>query len=122
MARPRIEIDWEQFDKLCAFMCTKDEIADWFNCSDDTLSRAIKRKFNTSFAVYYKKKAIQGKISLRRAQFQRAIGDKDPATGRLRNNGSVPMQIWLGKQWLGQAETPIEGVEELPSGFDLAEI
>ena len=122
MARPKIEIDWEGFDKLCNLMCTKDEIANYFYCSDDTISRAIKRKFKMSFAEYYKKKSIGGKISLRRAQFQRAIGDRDPATGNLRNNGSVVMQIWLGKQYLGQAELPIEGLEEMPSGFDLAEI
>ena len=122
MARPKIEIDWEGFDKLCNLMCTKDEIAHYFNCSDDTISRAIKRKFKMSFAEYYKKKSIGGKISLRRAQFQRAIGDRDPSTGNLRNNGSVVMQIWLGKQYLGQAELPIEGLEEMPSGFDLAEI
>ena len=122
MARPRTEIDWDGFDKLCNLMCTKDEIANYFNCSDDTISRAIKRKFKMSFAEYYKKKSIGGKISLRRAQFQRAIGDRDPATGNLRNNGSVVMQIWLGKHYLGQAELPIEGLEEMPSGFDLAEI
>ena len=35
MARPRIEIDKEDFEKLCGLMCTKEEIAGFFDCSDD---------------------------------------------------------------------------------------
>ena len=109
MARPQITIDWEQFEKLCAIQCTKSEIAEWFSCSEDTISRAVKRKYNMSFADLYKKKSIKGKISLRRYQFDLA-------------QRNVAMAIWLGKQYLGQREDPIEQMEELPSGFDLTEI
>ena len=109
MARPRIEIDWDQLDKLCALQCTKDEIAEWFDCSDDTISRSIKREFKMSFADYYKKKSSRGKISLRRYQFDLA-------------QRNVAMAIWLGKQYLGQRDEPLEDMGELPSGFDLAEI
>ena len=54
MARPQIEIDWKQFNKLCAIQCTKAELAEWFNCSEDTISRAVKRKYKMSFADLYK--------------------------------------------------------------------
>ena len=91
MARPRIKIDWVDFDKLCKMQCTKEEIADWFNCSEDTIERAIKRKYKVSFAVHYNKKRVAGKISLRRNQFQ--LSKKYPA-----------MAIWLGKQYLGQTD------------------
>ena len=41
MARPQIKIDWDQFNKLCALQCTQVEIAEWFNCSIDTIARAV---------------------------------------------------------------------------------
>lgn len=109
MARPQIEIDWKQFNKLCAIQCTKAELAEWFNCSEDTISRAVKRKYKMSFADLYKKKSSKGKISLRRYQFELA-------------QRNVTMAIWLGKQYLGQRDLPLEDMEELPTGFDLAEI
>ena len=91
MARPQIKINWEEFDKLCAMQCTKEEIACWFKCSDDTIERAVKREKKEGFAVYYNKKRVGGKISLRRSQFK--LADKYPA-----------MAIWLGKQILGQKD------------------
>lgn len=102
--RPKIEIDWAMFDKLCELQCTLDEISDFFNCSPDTIQRRCKQDKNTNFATYFKKKATAGKISLRRAQYLSAIGTKD-------RPGNVSMQIWLGKQILGQKEHPIENVE-----------
>lgn len=91
MARPRIEIDKEQFKKLCAIQCTLAEIASWFKCSEDTLERWCKREFDMSFADTYKIWSADGKISLRRTQFRMA-------------ETNVAMAIWLGKQYLGQTE------------------
>ena len=34
-------------------------------------------------------------------------------------NGNVTMQIWLGKQVLGQSEQPMVMEDELVEGFDL---
>lgn len=89
--RPRKEIDMNQFEKLCAIQCTLAEIASWFNCSEDTIERWCKREYKVGFAEIYKKKSETGKISLRRIQFKQA-------------EHSVPMAIWLGKQYLGQRE------------------
>ena len=91
MARPRIEIDTEQFKKLCAIQCTLAEIASWFKCSEDTLERWCKREFDMSFADVYKIWSADGKISLRRTQFRMA-------------ESNVAMAIWLGKQYLGQTD------------------
>lgn len=91
MARPRIEIDTEQFKKLCAIQCTLEEIASWFKCSEDTIERWCKRELNMSFADAFKTWSADGKISLRRTQFKMAE--------------TVPsMAIWLGKQYLGQKD------------------
>lgn len=93
MARPKREIDAEQFENLCAIQCTKEEIALFFDCSEDTIERWCKRTYKEHFAVVFGKKRGKGKISLRRSQFE--LAKKNPT-----------MAIWLGKQWLGQRDTP----------------
>ena len=119
--RPRITIDWDVVKRLCNLQCTQTEIASVVNVSEDTLVRRIKSKYNLTYAEYYKKESAGGKASLRRAQWKKAIGTKD-SEGKDKNDGSVPMLIWLGKQYLGQAESPLGDVNELCEGFDLDEI
>lgn len=92
MARPRIEINWEEFEKLCVMQATLEEIASWFDCSEDTIERAVKRRFHASFADVARQKGGKGRISLRRKQFQMAL------------DGDRTMLIWLGKQYLKQTE------------------
>lgn len=104
MARPRKEIDQEQFEKLCAIQCTETEIANWFKCSVDTIERWCKETYQDengnpmSFAETFKVYSVDGKISLRRFQFRQA-------------EKSYAMAIWLGKQWLGQRDNMDMSVE-----------
>ncbi|MDD5851590.1 MAG: hypothetical protein PUC87_05505 [Galactobacillus timonensis] len=91
MARPRKEIDKEQFEKLCALQCTEEEIAGWFSVSPDTIDRFCKRTYKERFAAVFDKKRAPGKISIRRAQFR--LAEKN-----------ATMAIWLGKQYLGQRD------------------
>ncbi|MCD8206700.1 MAG: hypothetical protein LUD72_02045 [Bacteroidales bacterium] len=93
MARPPIEIDNEDFEKLCGLQCTLSEIAGWFKCSEDTIERWCKRTYDKGFADAYKKFSAGGKISLRRNQFR--LAEKNAA-----------MAIFLGKQYLGQSDNP----------------
>ena len=72
MARPRKEIDKEQFEKLCAIQCTEEEILGWFDITDKTLCSWCKREYGAGFSEVYAKKREKGKISLRRAQFKLA--------------------------------------------------
>lgn len=92
MCRPRIDIEKETFEKLCGIHCTLLEISDWFGCSEDTIERWCKREYKETFAEVFKKKSSRGNMSLRRLQWQSA------------ENGNITMQIWLGKQWLGQTD------------------
>ena len=92
MARPVIKINWEDFDKLCHIQCTQEEIASFFDCSIDTVARAVKREKKMGYAEYFKRKSEGGKISLRRQQFQAA------------QKGNITMLIFLGKQYLGQSD------------------
>lgn len=70
--RPRKEIDKTNFEKLCGLFCTLDEIAGFFDCSEDTIERWCKREYEQSFAEISAKKRGLGKISLRRAGLELA--------------------------------------------------
>ncbi len=98
MARPRIPIDKQTFEKLCGLQCTEQEIADWFSCSIDTIERFCKREYKMRFAEIYAKKRSIGKISLRRMQWK--LAEK-----------SAPMAIFLGKNYLGQTDERKQQVE-----------
>lgn len=89
--RPRKEIDWEVVNKLLHIQCTGEEIAAFLDISYDTIERACKRKFKKAFADYSAEKREGGKCSLRRRQWILA-------------ETSVPMAIFLGKNYLGQTD------------------
>lgn len=93
MARPSKQFDEATFEKLCAMMCSEDEICSFFNTTDKTIAKWCKRTYGMCFSDCLKRFGTTGKISLRRAQFKSAI-----------DKGNVTMQIWLGKQWLGQKD------------------
>lgn len=68
---------WSAFDSLVQMHCTEQEIAYFFKCSIDTVSRACMAKFGMHFADYFKANAVGGRMSLRRQLWQNALGDKD---------------------------------------------
>ena len=86
------KINKEQFENLCNLWCTLTEIAEFFNVSEDTLESWCKDVYQDTFSEVYKRKNSKGKIALRRLQMKSA------------EKGNVTMQIWLGKQHLGQKE------------------
>jgi len=100
--RPLFEVNWEQVDTMCAIQCTGQEIADVLGCSFDTLSRAIEREQKCSFAEFFGQKRSAGKSSLRRKQYSIAM------------EGNPTMLIWLGKNWLGQADKAEIAITSLP--------
>jgi hypothetical protein len=84
MARPLIEIDGALVEKLAKIGCKTKEIADHFQCSEDTVTN----RFTAELA----KGRADLRMSLR--QWQLASAQK----------GNVAMLIWLGKQMLGQVD------------------
>ena len=90
---PQSTKDWEEFEKLCEMQCTKNELASWWNVHPDTLVTRVEEEYGLKFSIVYDEKRSRGKISLRRSQWQKAVDQK-----------SVPMLIWLGKQYLGQTD------------------
>jgi len=84
MGRPLKQLDEEQIEALAGIGCTDEEIAVALKCSSDTLTRR--------FAEHLRKGRELCKTSLRRMQWKSA------------ESGNVTMQIWLGKQLLGQKD------------------
>ena len=82
--RPKKVLDEEQIRELAQIQCTDTEIAAVMRVSVDTIQR--------NYAVLVKEGREQGKKSLRRAQFQKAL------------EGNPAMLIWLGKFYLSQKE------------------
>jgi hypothetical protein len=100
MPRPKKEIDKEQFEKLCGLQCTKDEVCYFFDLTDKTLERWCKDTYGEGFSDVFRKKREVGKISLRRAQYETAL------------KGNASLLIWLGKQYLGQSENVVVGIDK----------
>ena len=103
--RPRKELDFPQFEKLCAICATEEEIAHWFDMTVDTLSARCKENYGETFSEVYKKFSSEGKMSIRRKQIEVAM------------SGNVSMLIWVGKQTLGQKdrqETEFSGPGGIP--------
>ena len=101
MARPKkYNIDTEQVEKLASFGCSNTEIASFFGCSKDLISKSYSTNITKGKADLKKK--------LRKAQIDSAL------------SGNATLLIWLGKQYLDQSDKqevslnkPIENVEFL---------
>lgn len=99
--RPKIIIDKDMFEKLCAMQCTCVEIASFFNCSHDVIQQWCVREYGKTFEKVFAEKRSPGLVSLRRNQF--AMAEKN-----------VVMAIWLGKQYLGQRDNlNVSGLSEI---------
>jgi AraC-like DNA-binding protein len=91
MARPKLKIDENLVKKLANVGCSNESIAIQVGCSTDTLTRR--------FAELLSKSRENLRTQLRIWQLDAA------------RKGNVTMQIWLGKQILGQTEKIEEKVE-----------
>lgn len=111
--RPRIEVDMDLLSKLCQLQCTAVDCAHVLGMSTDTIDRRLKEDGFAGFDQFRAENNSMGRVSLRRVQFQTAMA------------GNHTMQIWLGKQWLGQTDKvdlPDEGdPDSLVVNFEVRE-
>lgn len=92
MARPRKELDIEEFEKLCSYQCTEEEICSWFDVTDKTLNKWCKDNYEgKGFSEVFALKRGTGKVSLRRNLFQ--LSQKNAIVA-----------IFLAKNWLGMTD------------------
>jgi len=85
VGRPRAEIDRRQALSLAFIQCSDIEIAMVMGVSQDTLHGYLSDELD--------QERERGRNSLRRVQYQQAV-----------EQGNTTMLIWLGKQYLGQAD------------------
>ena len=127
--RPKIVWTKEQletFKSLLQIQCTENEVCAVMKIDADTMLRIIneqlykditgkqrtKKSEKLLFSDALKRYGAEGRASLRRAQYHKAVEE---------NN--TTMQIWLGKQLLGQTDQVVETVQAVPTFyFDPGEI
>lgn len=101
IGRPKIELNRGEFEELCRIWCTQEEIQNVLNVGRDGLAAWCLREYGEPLSVIYKKYSDEGRKSLRRTQLEIA------------KKGNCAMAIWLGKQYLGQRDEPIDITAEL---------
>ena len=92
--RPKIIIPWDTVDKLLQAHCTGTEVAAHLNIHPDTLYLGCQKEHNMGFSEYSRQKKESGVSLLKATQFKTAL------------KGSVPMQIFLGKNYANQKDKP----------------
>jgi hypothetical protein len=88
--RPRLTFDLRQVEELGRIQSTQAEVAAVLGCGLSTVKDRLAN--DTEFSDAYQRGLESGKSSLRRLQWKSAV------------SGNVTMQIWLGKQYLGQQD------------------
>lgn len=91
MANKKREIDKRQFEEMCYYQCTQQEICNILDIDHKTLTKWCKETYDMPYSQVYIKYSDGGKLTLRRYQLNLA-----------KTNSA--MAIWLGKNWLGQRD------------------
>jgi len=99
--RPKININWAEVEKYLMAGCSGTQIAAALGIHKDTLYERCKTEHGMIYSNYSAEKRQKGNSALLGKQFQVAM------------SGNVSMLVWLGKQRLGQQETP-----KLTDGFN----
>ena len=81
-------------ERLAQMGCKDSEIAEWFGVDENTL------RYNFSVEL------LKGKLALNQSLRQAQI--------RLALSGNATMLIWLGKNILGQSESPLDSEANAP--------
>ena len=94
VGRDKKVIPPQEVYKLAQMGCKNQEIADWFGLDENTLT------YNFSVELLKGRESL--KQSLRQAQIRLAL------------SGNATMLIWLGKNILGQSESPLDAEANNP--------
>lgn len=101
----------KRFEKYAQFLCTIEEIASLVELSPAAMENYSQHIYGERLSIVYQRLINGGRMSLRRAQYISAVKSRN-----------VTMQIWLGKQWLGQREngSPFGG-DRVTTEFEIRE-
>ena len=87
-------IDKDMFEKYVKYFSTKRAIADYFNVSEDTIERWVKKTYGLRFAEVAAQKQETTRNQIRAKMVETAL------------DGNVTMMIFLAKNWLGMSDKP----------------
>ena len=91
-SKPLSEEDFQRLLNMVRIQCTLSECCSILGMSDTTLNRRLKERGEDNFEAFYRRHNDEGRMSLRRMQWQSA------------ENGNPSLLIWLGKQYLNQRD------------------
>lgn len=101
---------YKQLEELCKLQCTVAEIEAVMDADHKTINRLCKEHYKLTLSQVKEKYSLNGKTSLRMAQFRQA-------------QRSVPMAIFLGKNYLGQTDHPVTAdIDDIEDLTPLAEL
>jgi len=92
MGRPLVEIDVKQLKELMKLGPSKEDTANFFDCSVDTIERLIRSEFDLTFAAFREQNEIHTRLGIKRKMVQKAMA------------GDNTMLIWLSKNMLGMTD------------------
>jgi hypothetical protein len=92
--RPKTEYDLNAIEAYGACRATFETMADVMGCCTKTISRLMANP-DGEFSLAYKRGFAKTKNRLAQAQINYALA------------GNATLLIWLGKQYLGQSDTPV---------------
>jgi len=90
----RFQPDWKELDRMLEAGATGVQAAARFGVHPETLYASVRRHKEVDFSVYRSEKRSCGEVLLKQAQFSNAM------------RGNATLQVWLGKQLLGQKDNP----------------
>jgi len=88
-----VDINWDKVIMMLQAHCSGTEIAAKLGIHEKTLYSRCKKDQKLDFISFKAQKRESGKTILKMSQFESAVKDKN-----------IAMQIWLGKQLLGQRD------------------
>jgi hypothetical protein len=109
---PKAIIDWKKVDDLLIAGCSGAEIAAYIGVAACTVYDRCMTDNKMPFAEYSQQKYAKGESLLRAHQYYKALGKT--------KDGDNTLLIWLGKNRLGQVETPSDTQvnSDLSKNFD----
>ena len=102
--RPSIpEPNWAELERMLQVHNNGEDCAYMLGMSYSILARKVQDHYGITFEELIKRNQQVGKTTLRKAMMNAVI------------KGSVPMMIWLSKNWLGMKDNPEEIFEQKPT-------
>lgn len=97
MARPKkvlkdVVLNFDKLSEYMRLLPTLEETADFFECSQRSVEREIRDKFNLSFVEFRQQKGVHTRMGIKRKMIEKAL------------SGDNTMLIWLSKNMLGMAD------------------